>query len=81
MMDFADSPRRGDRDGRGKLSETALKTFSEWYLKVTLGQISFSAKLFDLGELDQRYRRPVAETIDDIASAGTDLRRYFGTAP
>ncbi|KZY35475.1 hypothetical protein A3731_17370 [Roseovarius sp. HI0049] len=41
MMDFADSPRRGDRDGRGKLSETALKTFSEWYLKVTLGQIAF----------------------------------------
>jgi len=36
MMDLADSPRRGDRDGRGNLSEAALKTFSEWFLKVTL---------------------------------------------
>ena len=33
--------------------------------KVTLDQISFSARLFDLGGLDQRYRRLVADTIDD----------------
>ena len=49
LMDLADSPRRGDRDGRGNLSEAALKTFSEWFLKVTLDQITFSARLFDLG--------------------------------
>ena len=65
MMDLADSPRRRDRDGRGNLSEAALKTFSEWFLKVTLDQITFSARLFDLGGLDQRYRRLVADTIDD----------------
>jgi len=65
MMDMADSPRRGDRDGRGNLSEAALKTFSEWFLKVTLDQIAFSSKLFDLGGLDKRYRRLVADTIDD----------------
>ncbi|MCR9140280.1 MAG: Fic family protein, partial [Alphaproteobacteria bacterium] len=65
MMDLADSPRRADRDGRGNLSEAALKTFSEWFLKVTLDEISFSARLFDLGGLDQRYRRLVADTIDD----------------
>jgi len=40
-----------------------LKAFSEWFLKVTLDQITFSAKLFDLGRLDQRYRRLVADTI------------------
>lgn len=65
MMDLADSPRRGDRDGRGNLSEAALKTFSAWFLKVSLDQITFSAKLFDLAGLDKRYRRLVADTIDD----------------
>lgn len=65
MMDHADSPRRGDRDGRGNLSEAALKTFSAWFLNVALDQITFSAKLFDLGGLDKRYQRLVADTIDD----------------
>ena len=32
---------------------------------MTLDQITFSARLFDLGGLDQRYRRLVADTIDD----------------
>lgn len=65
MMDLADSPRQGDRDGRGNLSEIALKSYSEWFLKVTLDQITFSAKLFDLGGLDKRFRRLVADTIED----------------
>lgn len=65
MMDLADSPRRGDRDGRGNLSEAALKTFSAWFLKVSLDQITFSAKLFDLAGLDKRYRRLVEDTIED----------------
>ncbi len=65
MMDHADSPRRGDRDGRGNLSETALKTFSAWFLNIALDQVTFSAKLFDLAGLDKRYRRLVADTIDD----------------
>lgn len=65
MMDLADTPRRGDRDGRGNLSEAALKTYCEWFLKVTLDQITFSAKLFDLGDLEKRYRRLVEDTIDD----------------
>ena len=65
MMDHADSPRRGDRDGRGNLSEGALKTYCAWFLNVALDQITFSAKLFDLGGLDKRYRRLVADTIDD----------------
>lgn len=65
MMDMADSPRRGDRDGRGNLSEAALKTYCEWFLKVALDQITFSAKLFDLGGLEKRYRRLVEDTVDD----------------
>lgn len=54
MMDLADSPRRGDRDGRGNLSEAALKTFCEWFLRVSPDQITFSAKLFDLSGLEKR---------------------------
>ncbi len=65
MMDLADSPRRGDRDGRGNLSEAALTTYCEWFLKVTLDQIAFSTKLFDLATLEKRYRRLVDDTIDD----------------
>ncbi len=65
MMDHADSPRRGDRDGRGNLSQAALQTFCTWFLQVALDQVTFSAKLFDLGGLEKRYRRLVADTIDD----------------
>ena len=65
MMDHADSPRRGDRDGRGNLSEAALKTFCAWFLNIALDQVIFSAKLFDLAGLDKRYQRLVADTIDD----------------
>jgi len=65
MMDMADTPRRGDRDGRGNLSEAALKSYCEWFLKVTLDQITFSARLFDLGGLEKRYRRLVEDTVDD----------------
>lgn len=65
MMDMADTPRRGDRDGRGNLSEAALKTYCEWFLKVTLDQINFSAKLLDRGGLERRYRRLVEDTVDD----------------
>ena len=71
MMDLADSPRRGDRDGRGNLSEAALKTFSAWFFNVSLDQITYSAKLFDLAGLDKRYRRLVADTIED--KRGPDL--------
>ncbi|MGB0855369.1 MAG: Fic family protein [Pikeienuella sp.] len=65
MMDMADAPRRGDRDGRGNLSEGALKSFSEWFLKVAHDQITFSAKLFDLSGLEKRYRRLITDIVDD----------------
>lgn len=65
MMDHADSERRGDRDGRGKLSEAALRDYCVWFLKVMLDQIAFSTKLFDLAGLERRYRRLVADVVDD----------------
>lgn len=57
MMDHADSPRQGDRDGRGNLSEQALRDFSAWFLKVCLDQIRFMDGLFDLDGLATRLQR------------------------
>jgi Fic family protein len=65
MMDDADSPRRGDLDGRGNLSFSALKDFCEWFLSVALDQIKFSTVMFDIERLEGRYRRLVGDVMDD----------------
>ncbi|TIL38148.1 MAG: Fic family protein, partial [Mesorhizobium sp.] len=65
MMDYADSPRQGDRDGRGNLSESALKDFVEWFLTVALDQVRFSITMFDLRRLEARYRALVKDIVDD----------------
>lgn len=56
MMDHADTPRQGDRDGRGNLSEAALKEFVLWFLRVCLDQVTFMSELFDLNSLSRRLR-------------------------
>lgn len=56
-MQQADSPRQGDRDGRGNLSHAALVDFTEWFLKVCLDQITFMTGLFELDALARRLRR------------------------
>ena len=65
MMDMADSPRRGDRDGRGNLSQAALLTFTKWFMQVMLDQIRFTSSLFDLAGLEARYRRLVLDVTGD----------------
>ena len=65
MMDMADSQLRGDRDGRGNLSEAALETFTGWFMQVMLDQIRFSTRLFDVAGLEDRYRRLVADVTGD----------------
>ncbi len=54
-MDATDSPRRGDRDGRGNLSLAALTQFTAWFLAVMLDQIQFTTAVFNLQELNRRY--------------------------
>ncbi len=56
MMDFADSPREGDLDGRGNLSLHALTDFTAWFLEVCLDQLHFMSELFDLDSLAKRLR-------------------------
>lgn len=46
MMDRADTPRQGDLDGRGNLSQRALTDFVRWFLQVALDQVQFMKSLF-----------------------------------
>jgi hypothetical protein len=56
MMDHADTPRQGDLDGRGKLSQRALVEFTLWFLRVCLDQVTFMSSLFNLDTLARRLR-------------------------
>jgi Fic family protein len=60
MMDYADSPRQGDLDGRGNLSRKALSDFTAWLLRICLDQITFMSNLFALDALMDRFKVYVA---------------------
>lgn len=60
MMDYADSPRQGDLDGRGNLSRKALSEFTVWFLRVCLDQATFMSGLFALDTLVERLKAYVA---------------------
>ncbi|MFZ4690063.1 MAG: Fic family protein [Polymorphobacter sp.] len=62
MMDHADTPRQGDRDGRGNLSHQAYSEYVLWFLKVSLDQVTFMASLFDLDNLHRRLGRYVEQS-------------------
>jgi len=59
MMNRADSPREGDLDGRGNLSQKALQEFVLWFLRVCLDQITFMSGLFELDRLAERFKTHV----------------------
>jgi Fic family protein len=56
VMDHADTPRQGDFDGRGNLSQRALTEFVLWFLRVCLDQVTFMSDLFELDVLARRLR-------------------------
>lgn len=56
MMDYADTPRQGDLDGRGNLSQRALIEFTAWFMKVCLDQITFMSGLFEIDTLARRFK-------------------------
>ena len=59
MMDYADTPRQSDLDGRGNLSLRALSDFVLWFLRVCLDQVAFMSDLFELDALARRLRSHV----------------------
>lgn len=58
-LDDADSPRAGDLDGRGALSERALIRFCEWFIGVCEDQVEFMARLLDLDRMKTRIHAMV----------------------
>jgi Fic family protein len=56
MMDLADTPRQGDLDGRGNLSQRALGEFVLWFLRIALDQARFMSDLFELDTLSRRLK-------------------------
>ena len=56
MMDYPDTPRQGDLDGRGNLSRRALSDFVLWFLRIALDQVLFMSTLFEIDTLARRLR-------------------------
>lgn len=50
----ADSPRRGDFDGRGPLSQAGLFEYSRYFLKTCVDQADFMGQMLDLAHLRRR---------------------------
>jgi Fic family protein len=50
----ADSPRHGDWDGRGNLSEKTLIQFMDYFLDVCIDQSRFMSQMLDLSTLENR---------------------------
>jgi Fic family protein len=62
MMDLADTPRQGDLDGRGNLSQRALTEFTLWFLRVCLDQVNFMSGLSEIETLARRLRTYVSRS-------------------
>lgn len=53
-LEACDGPRRGDRDGRGTLSEAALASFTEFFLTTCIDQVEFMGSLMQADRLRDR---------------------------
>lgn len=54
---YADTPRQGDLDGRGNLSQKGLDRFCEFFLSICLDQIAFMDKMLELEALFTRIEQ------------------------
>ncbi|MBI3524289.1 MAG: Fic family protein [Betaproteobacteria bacterium] len=60
LLDAADSPRQGDLDGRGNLSEQALWAWCDWFIGICEDQVKFMATMLDLDGMKTRIQALVA---------------------
>jgi Fic family protein len=60
LLDAADSPRQGDLDGRGNLSESELWRWCAWFIEVCEDQVGFMARMLDLNGMKTRIQALVA---------------------
>lgn len=63
ILQAADAPGQGDLDGRGTLSQKALVTFCEFFLKICVDQVEYMDNLLDFRVLSERMRIHVEEMI------------------
>lgn len=54
LLQAADSQRRGDIDGRGNLSTSALQSFANFYIDTCLDQVKFMSEMFEMEKLASR---------------------------
>lgn len=54
LLDAADGPRKGDLDGRGSLSESALVDWIRFVLDMCLDQVRFMKSMLNLSTMEQR---------------------------
>lgn len=84
-LDDADSPRAGDLDGRGALSERALLRFCEWFVGVCEDQATFMTRLLDLDGMKTRIEALVtfraAHDKRIRIEAALPLHHLFATGP
>jgi len=73
LLALADSPRHGDLDGRGALTEKGLMQFCDYMLDTAIDQVTYTSTLLDLPRLRQRIERYV--------QAGNDFRVPGMTEP
>ncbi len=60
----ADSPRRGDLDGRGTLSQEELLKLCNFFLQTAIDQIEFMAKLLDTDSFLTRMKIHINEEVE-----------------
>lgn len=60
----ADSPRKGELDGRGNLSQDELVNFCRFFLQVCIDQIEFMGSLLDLDKLITRMNIHIKEEVE-----------------
>lgn len=63
LLMAADSPRQGDRDGRGSLSEETLIKFSKFFLDICIDQVEYMASLLEPKEFLNRMSIYLEEEI------------------
>lgn len=56
LLIACDQPRRGDMDGRGNRSESALAEFTEFFLQTCIDQVAFMEQLVQPDKLRERIR-------------------------
>lgn len=81
-----DEPRRGDLDGCGSLSETALASFTQFFLETCLDQVRFMEELIEPGRLRSRILLWAEEEIrfGNLPAKSTNVLQailYRGTLP